>query len=306
VWLADSERLALYLRDDELHSAFNFDFLCSAFEAPALRRVIDSTLASHAGLGATPTWVLSNHDVVRHVTRYGRANTLFRMNDRRIGEASDLELGTRRARAAALLALSLPGTVYIYQGDELGLWEVEDIPDELLQDPFWQRSRQTDRGRDGCRVPLPWSGEQPPFGFTADGARPWLPQPEGWKTLTAEAQLSDPGSMLALYKRALALRRAEPSLSSADLVWNEGPADILSYWRGADVLVLANLADEPVDLPRHDYVLLASGPLADSPRRRRPRSSETSDNDGPDGDLVPPDTTVWMRAERSVNVGPAT
>jgi alpha-glucosidase len=111
--------------------------------------------------------------------------------------------------------------------------------------------------------------------------------------------------MLALYKRALALRRAEPSLSSADLVWNKGPAGILSYWRGADVLVLANLADEPVDLPHHDYVLLASGPLADSPRRR-PRSSETSDNDGPDGDLVPPDTTVWMRAERSVNVVPAT
>lgn len=103
------------------------------------------------------------------------------MEAERSPEASDLELGTRQARAAALLALSLPGTVYIYQGGELGLWEVEDIPDELLQDPFWQRSRQTDRGRDGCRVPLPWSGEQPPFGFTADGARPWLPQPEGWK-----------------------------------------------------------------------------------------------------------------------------
>ena len=306
VWLADSERLALYPRDDELHSAFNFDFLCSAFEAPALRRVIDSTLASHAGLGATPTWVLSNHDVVRHVTRYGRANTLFQMSDRRIGEASDLELGTRRARAAALLALSLPGTVYIYQGDELGLWEVEDIPDELLQDPFWQRSKQTDRGRDGCRVPLPWSGEQTPFGFTADGARPWLPQPEGWKTLTAEAQRSDPGSMLALYKSALALRRAEPSLCSADLVWNEGPADMLSYWRGADVLVLANLADEPVDLPHHDHVLLTSSPLVDGPRRRRSRSSGTGDNDGPDGSLVPPDTTVWMRAERSVNVVPTT
>ncbi len=181
---------------------------------------------------------------------------------------------------------------------------------EGVTPPVWLEDRdlryQADRGRDGCRVPLPWSGDQPPFGFTADGARPWLPQPEGWKTLTAETQRSDPGSMLALYKRALAIRRAEPSLSSADLVWNEGPAGILSYWRGADVLVLANLADEPVDLPHHDHVLLTSGPLADGPRRRRPRSAETGDNDGPYGDLVPPDTTVWMRAERSVNVVPAT
>jgi len=110
---------------------------------------------------------------------------------------------------------------FLLSVDRCDLRRVEDIPDELLQDPFWQRSKQTDRGRDGCRVPLPWSGEQPPFGFTADGARPWLPQPEGWKTLTAEAQRSDPGSMLALYKSALALRRAEPSLCSADLVWNE-------------------------------------------------------------------------------------
>ena len=227
------------------------------------------------------------------------------MEAERSPEASDLELGTRQARAAALLALSLPGTVYIYQGGELGLWEVEDIPDELLQDPFWQRSRQTDRGRDGCRVPLPWSGEQPPFGFTADGARPWLPQPEGWKTLTAEAQLSDPGSMLALYREPW--RFGGPSRRSARQTWcgtrdrrascptGEGltsswwPTWLTSLW-----------------IYRHDHVLLTSGPLADSPRPRRPRSSETSDNNGPDGDLVPPDTTVWMRARRSVNVVPAT
>jgi alpha-glucosidase len=295
VWLPDRERFALYLRDDEFHSAFNFDFLCCALEAPALRRVIDDTLASHARLGATTTWVLSNHDVVRHVTRYGRAETAFKMDDRRIGDISDIELGTRRARAATLLSLSLPGTAYIYQGDELGLWEVEDLPEELLQDPFWQRSGKTDRGRDGCRVPMPWSGQAPPFGFTDDATSPWLPQPSDWKALTVEAERSDPASMLALYRAALAIRRQEPSLRSRVFAWEDAPDGVLCYSRGENVVVLVNLSAGPVALPEHEEILLASGPLSGP---RPPDGNNLAGNGGRDGGVgrvVPSVTAVWLR-----------
>jgi alpha-glucosidase len=275
IWLPDRERLARYLRPDELHSVFNFDFLCCAWEAPALREVIDATLDSHARVGATPTWVLSNHDVVRHVTRYGRAETAFSMSDRRIGVPSDLQLGTRRARAAALLTFSLPGGVYLYQGDELGLPEVEDLPDELLQDPIWERSRHTDRGRDGCRVPLPWSGDAPPFGFGPEAVVPWLPQPGDWKDLTAEAQAGDPGSMLELYRRALRLRRAEAALADSSLTWLPAPQDVLCYRRGGALTVVVNLSAHPVQLPAHRELLIASGELRDG--------------------LLPPDTAAWLR-----------
>ena len=275
VWLPDPERLARYLRADELHSAFNFDFLCCAWEAARLREVIDVTLATHARVGATPTWVLSNHDVVRHVTRYGRADTAFSMSDRRIGEPADRELGQRRARAAALLTFSLPGCVYLYQGDELGLWEVEDIPDELLQDPFWERSGHTDRGRDGCRVPLPWAGEEPPFGFGPDGCVPWLPQPAEWKDLTAERQAADPDSMLQLYRGALRLRRAEPALAGCDLTWLPSPGGVLCYRRADSITVLVNLSAQPAELPADAEVLISSSPL--------------------DHDVLPPDTAAWLR-----------
>jgi alpha-glucosidase len=275
VWLPDPERLARYLRADELHSAFNFDFLCCAWDAARLREVIDVTLATHARVGATPTWVLSNHDVVRHVTRYGRADTAFSMSDRRIGEPADRELGQRRARAAALLTFSLPGCVYLYQGDELGLWEVEDIPDELLQDPFWERSGHTDRGRDGCRVPLPWAGEEPPFGFGPDGCVPWLPQPAEWKDLTAERQAADPHSMLQLYRAALRLRRAEPALAGGDLTWLPSPEGVLCYRRADSITVLVNLSAQPAELPADAEVLISSSPL--------------------DHDVLPPDTAAWLR-----------
>jgi alpha-glucosidase len=279
VWLPDADRLARYLRPDELHSAFNFDFLCCAWDAAALRGVIDGTLDAHVRVGAAPTWVLSNHDVVRHVTRYGRADTAFSMTDRQIGEPSDLALGTRRARAAALLTFSLPGGVYLYQGDELALPEVEDIPEELLQDPMWERSGHTNRGRDGCRVPLPWSGDATPFGYGAEGSTPWLPQPAEWKNLTAEAQAADPGSMLALYRRALRLRRAEPALTGSDqLTWLSSPPDVLLFRRGegpAAITIMINLSREPAGLPVHEEVLLTSGPVS--------------------GGSLPPDTAAWLR-----------
>ena len=159
VWLPDAERLARYLRPDELHTAFNFDFLACPWEPDRMRASIASALASHAPVDAPPTWVLSNHDVTRPVTRYGREDTSFSFDAKREGTPTDLARGTRRARAAALLAMALPGSMYVYQGEELGLPEVEDIPAELRQDPMWLRSGGVDPGRDGCRVPLPWAGD---------------------------------------------------------------------------------------------------------------------------------------------------
>ncbi|WP_089157785.1 glycoside hydrolase family 13 protein [Micromonospora sp. NBS 11-29] len=277
VWLPDRQRFANYLRPDELHTAFNFDFLGCAWDAAALRESIDGTLAAHAPVGAPATWVLSNHDVTRHVTRYGRADTTFSFAAKREGIPTDLELGTRRARAAALLSLALPGAAYVYQGEELGLWEVEDIPYEMRQDPMWERSGRVDPGRDGCRVPLPWQGDDPPFGFSPDGATaaPWLPQPADWKDRTVGVQTGDPHSMLELYRAALALRRAEPALGDGAMTWLPAPRRVLAFTREPGFTCLVNLGDETVPLPAHEKPLLASGPL--------------------DDDRLPPDTAVWLR-----------
>jgi alpha-glucosidase len=277
VWLADAVRLARYLSPDELHTVFNFPYLCCPWDAARLREVIDSTLAFHAVAGAPATWVLSNHDVDRHVSRYGRADTSFGLDRRDHSQPVDLELGTRRARAAALLTMALPGSVYLYQGEELGLWEVEDIPDERRQDPIWYRTGGADPGRDGSRVPLPWAGLEPPFGFSPLGATapPWLPQPKEWRELTVELQAGDPDSMLELYRAALRLRRAEPALGDGRLHWLPAPAGVLAFGRGG-LSCVANLSPAPVALPAHTAVLLASGPLDDG--------------------LLPPDTAVWLRA----------
>ncbi len=212
IWLPDADRFAMYLRGDEMHTAFNFDFLACPWDATQLRTSIDTTLAAHVTVGAPATWVLSNHDVTRPVTRYGRADTSFAFATRRAGVPTDLDLGRRRARAAAMLAMALPGSFYLYQGEELGLPEVEDLPIDRLQDPMYFRSGGRDPGRDGCRVPLPWSGDSPPYGFSPDGAaaEPWLPQPPDWAPLTADAETADAGSMLSLYRSALRMRARPP------------------------------------------------------------------------------------------------
>ncbi len=277
IWLPDAARLTRYVNAGELHTVFNFPYLSCPWRAPELRRVIDQTLA----LSSSPaTWVLSNHDVDRVVTRYGRADTAFALRRRAYfhGFPADIELGTRRARAAALLTMALPGSVYVYQGEELGLWEVEDIPDELRQDPMWRRTAGADPGRDGCRVPLPWSGTEPPFGFSPAGAtgEPWLPQPKQWRDLTVEAESANAGSMLRLYRDALRTRRSEPALGDGPMTWLPSQDGVLAFDRGAGVTCVANLSDGPIGLPPHTEVLLASGPLS--------------------GGLLPPDTTVWLRA----------
>ncbi|WP_374010897.1 glycoside hydrolase family 13 protein [Leifsonia sp. LS-T14] len=281
LWLPDIDRFALYLRPDELHTAFNFDFLARPWEARELRASIDETLAAHAPVHAPSTWVLSNHDVTRAVTRYGREDSSFAFTKKRKGTPTDLALGRRRARAAALLTAALPGSLYIYQGDELGLPEVEDLPDELREDPMHARSGGVDPGRDGCRVPLPWRGSTAPFGFSPDDATaaPWLPQPAEWADLTVQAQQSDPSSMLWLYRQALRIRRAEPGLGDGPLTWLDAPPGVLSFARGGAFLSVTNLSTDPVPLPEHQAILLSSAPL--------------------DGGLLPPDSTVWLRTQHA-------
>jgi alpha-glucosidase len=192
--------------------------------------------------------------------------------------SDDLALGTRRARAAALLMLALPGGAYIYQGEELGLYEVEDLPEQALQDPTWERSGHTIRGRDGCRVPLPWTGDTPPYGFSTSGAAPWLPQPHDWKSYTAEANQADRTSMLQLYRSALRLRRTNPDLRGEEFRWLDGPPGTLVFKRGDSLLCAINLSDQPVPVPCPASPLLASGPL------------------GKDG-MLPPDTTVLLHLD---------
>jgi len=279
LWLPDHQRFAAYLRPDELHAAFNFEFLCCPWEADRLRAAIDESMLAHQPVEAPASWVLSNHDVTRPVSRFGRADSAFSFADRlrRQGLPLDLELGARRARAGALLCLALPGAAYLYQGEELGLWEVEDIPRPLLQDPMYHRSGGADPGRDGCRVPIPWSGVEPPFGFSPPGAAaaPWLPQPPAWKDLTVEAQTGDPHSMLELYRSALRIRSAEPALGDGTLRWLDSPAGVLAFVRDPGFICVVNVSGEAVPLPPHESVLLTSKPL--------------------DGSALPPDTAAWLR-----------
>ena len=264
-WVGSNERLTRYLRADELHTAFNFPYLNTPWDAAELRAVIDESLSTYATIDAPATWVLSNHDVVRHVSRMGRPQAAGRHSLSALPpiETLDRALGTRRARAAALLMFALPGSAYVYQGDELGLWEVEDLPEAVLQDPTWRRSGHTERGRDGCRVPLPWSGAAAPFGFSPEGAvkEPWLPQPADFATVTVAAQETDDGSMLALYRAALAVRRSHPALRGGELTWRPSEPGVLVFDRDPGFTCVVNLADHPVALPAGARVLVSSAPL---------------------------------------------
>ncbi|HWK92457.1 MAG TPA: glycoside hydrolase family 13 protein [Luteimicrobium sp.] len=290
IWLPDTRRFADYLRPDEMHTAFNFDFMARPWDAKALRESIDTTLEAHALVGAPATWVLSNHDVTRPVTRYGREDSSFAFEAKRFGTPTDLELGTRRARAAALLTGALPGCLYLYQGDELGLPEDEDLPLDAIEDPMHFRSGGVDPGRDGCRVPLPWTADAAlAHGFSTasdDGtaAEPWLPLPSWWGRYAVDAEEADPASMLALYRTAIAVRRAEAGLRDGGFAWLDLPGllgtgagdaeHVLAFARG-DVACLVNFGADPVPLPPHSGVLLASGDLP--------------------GGALPSDTAVWLR-----------
>jgi alpha-glucosidase len=241
-WVPSPERLARYVRPDELNLAFNFELLEARWGATSYRQAIERSMLAMAGVGAPCTWVLANHDVDRAATRFAKAGTP--------------ELGVARARAAALVQLGLPGAAYVYNGDELGLANVE-LPDWALQDPTWERSGHTERGRDGERVPIPWAGDEPPFGFSTD-RQTWLPMPSEWKSVTVEAEDGDPESTLSLYRRAIALRRTLGDLTGDDFAWLDPPSvDCLAFRRGS-ITVLLNAGDVAVPMPPGE-VLLASG-----------------------------------------------
>jgi alpha-glucosidase len=264
VWVFDNAQFAKYLRPDELHMGFNFRLLRAKFDAAEIRHAIENSLAAAAIEGASPTWTLSNHDVDREVTRYG-------------GGAA----GLARARAMALVMLALPGAVFVYNGEELGLANVE-LPDEVLQDPVWERSGHLERGRDGCRVPMPWNGDRPPFGFS-DNPHTWLPIPPAWASLTVERQLSDPHSTLAFFRRALRLRADRPEFAGRSIEWlhtvgagrpaTSGSAGALGFRLPGGLRCALNTGGAPVWLPRGE-VLLASGPVGDG--------------------VLPPDTAAWL------------
>ncbi|WP_460689495.1 alpha-amylase family glycosyl hydrolase, partial [Nesterenkonia suensis] len=266
------ERRARYASPEGLGQAFNFDLLMAEFDAGEFRRIITKNLAEAETTGASSTWVFSNHDVVRHPTRFGLSAGAGDSEDGRNGkpgnawllaggrqEDVDVDLGLRRARAATLLMLALPGSSYLYQGEELGLQEVGDIPDDTRQDPTFFRSQGAEVGRDGCRVPLPWTRTGSSFGFGEDGAH--LPQPDWFADCAVEAQDGRPGSTLELYRAALRLRRELQTDES--LEWLEtGRDDVLAFRRPHGWVSVSTFGDAPVALPAGE-VLLASTELDD-------------------------------------------
>ena len=254
VWVHDNKRFAEYLRPDELHLGFNFRLVQADFDAGDIRDAIENSLAAAAIEGAAPTWTLANHDVDREVTRYGGG-----------------EIGLARARAMAMVMLALPGAVFIYNGQELGLPNV-DLPDEVLQDPVWERSGHTERGRDGCRVPMPWDGRVPPFGFS-DNVDTWLPIPPEWSLLTVEKQLDRFDSTLSFFRRALELRRQRKEFDATQVDWLPYPNDAVVFVLDSGLICALNTGEEPMPLPDGEPILV-SGSLVDG--------------------RLPPNTAAWL------------
>ena len=276
-WLPTPERTAEWVRPDEMHQAFNFAYLETGWDAAALRTVVDRSIAAYSAVGAPSTWVLSNHDVVRHASRLA----LSAENPQGHGIGPDSpgqpipEVGLARARAATTVMLALPGSAYLYQGEELGLPEVIDIPGDARQDPTWFRTNGERYGRDGCRVPIPWTSDGAAYGFSPSGES-WLPQPAEWATLARDVQTTDADSTLSLY-RTLIAQRAAYGLGANDLEWIDVPdgadeADVLAF-RTGELTVVANTGSTAVPLPT-GRVLVASGPLGDG--------------------TLPGDTAVWL------------
>jgi alpha-glucosidase len=246
--IENQEKIASYL-GDQLDLSFNFALLFEEWDAERMRETIDRTLAGLGSVGAPATWVFENHDVTRLPTRYGGG-----------------EVGQRRARAAALLLFGLPGTSFVYEGQELGLEEV-DLPDDQRQDPIFFRTKGGRKGRDGCRVPIPWTAAPPAFGFTE--GEPWLPMPGDWGVVSVEAESGDPGSMLALFRAAIRLRPREGGLS-----WRESPRGTLSFDRG-DLTCVVNFDAPELELPAGELLLASDPAVATS---------------------LPPNTAAWVRS----------
>ena len=281
-WASPASRIANYLRPDELANSFNFDFLTSLWEPAYLRKMIDRAVIAMLEVGAPPSWVFNNHDVTRSVDRFDlglqnrQVNTFERQGD---PEKFDIERGTLRARAGALLMLALPGGAYIYQGEELAVPEVRDIPEDRLTDPIWKMSEYKDRGRDGCRVPIAWTSSQAgAFGFSTNADlqpdQAWLPQSPWWGSYSVESQIGKDGSTHSLYTQALAIRKSESGLGDGPMSWIDAGTDVIAFSRPGNFACYVNFGS-PIELPQGAEILLASQKLS--------------------GNTIPTDTTVWMR-----------
>jgi alpha-glucosidase len=281
-WVSPAERIARYVRADELQNSFNFEMLTTLWKPEEIKKKIDNSIASLIEVGAPPSWVFNNHDVVRSIDRLdlGLTNhgdtTFSRQGD---PTKFDIARGTLRAKSATLMTLALPGGTYLYQGEELGLPEVRDIPEDRLTDPRWKMSGFTDRGRDGCRVPLPWKTEPSGgFGFSTNDLmeldQAWLPQSPWMGNFSAESQDGVPGSTLTMYQEALALRKTEAGLGDGPMTWIEAGNGIVAFSRPGNFACYINFG-APIEIPTGTKVLISSGPLA--------------------GNSIPTDTAVWLR-----------
>ncbi len=276
---------AKYMGGDEFHQSFAFDVMLAPWDAGSYRHAVDQVLDTLATVNETPSWTLNNHDTQRIVTRLGRANATdtksYTGNNLVYVEAPvDVELGTRRARAAIAFAAALPGAFYLYQGEELGLPEVLDLPAEARQDPIFAQTEGREIGRDGCRVPMPWTVDSSgSFGFSAvpAPADPWMPTPIGWGSYGADAQANDPQSMLWWYRSIFSTRR---NLTGA-LVWLDSQHDNVLVFSRGDLVIAANFGSEPVTLP--DDVVAKRGVLLSSSL-----SQHTATR-------LPADCCVWLR-----------
>ena len=280
-WIPE-ESLPKYVRPDEMHQVFNFGFLQARWEPASMRHAIAEPLRLADLVGAPTTWVLSNHDVIRHASRYGFPPEKTFGEGLTREETPDAELGLRRARAASMLMLALPGSAYLYQGEELGLPEAE-VPDELREDPRHKRGGVP--GRDGCRVPIPWEKDAPAFGFSPTGAS-WLPQPEEFGPLAADQQRGVDGSVLELYREALRLRRelrlGEHGDGPGVVFDHSAPEGVLVLDHG-DVRVVVNTRPAPVALAD-----VTGGASAQVLLRSIPATTGTEPS-------VAADSAVWLR-----------
>ncbi len=282
-WVSPASRIARYLRPGELMNSFNFDFMGSKWDKSNMVEMIDRSMQALAEVGAPSSWVFNNHDVTRSVDRFdlglgiGGGTTAERHGD---GSKLNIERGVRRARAGALLMLALPGVAYMFQGEELALPEVRDIPDDRITDPSWKQSGFKNKGRDGCRVPIPWQiSDSGSHGFSTNSklgkSDSWLPQPKYWGDLSVEKQETDPDSTLNMYRKALAIRKSEVSLGDGPMQWLDLGGNVLAFKRSEDFICILNFGAE-IELPIHKDVLISSAKL--------------------NGNKLPTDTAVWLRA----------